>query len=352
MSKIKIGITQGDVNGIGYEVIFKAFAHEEMFELCTPIVYGNEKVAHAHAKTLEEAPSFQVISNASEAHAHRINLIKSSEEECAVEFGKVSAASGRQAQAALNRALNDWKAGLIDVIVTAPICKAAVQNESFPFVGHTEYFEKATGAKALTILCSPYVRVALATTHVPISQLADTITSEVLEEKVQMLHHSLLRDYLTASPRIAVLSLNPHCGDDNSVGTEEAEIIMPTIKRLREEQHIPCFGPYSADTFFGDGMYAQFDAVLAMYHDQGLTPLKAMGFSEGMVFTAGLPVVLTCTGHDTAFDIAGQNKATADSMRQAIFSAIDIFRNRQAYDEAHKNPLPFNPRRSERPIRV
>lgn len=352
MSKIKIGITQGDVNGIGYEVILKAFAHEEMFELCTPIVYGNEKVAHYQAKQLEEVPSVQVIASAEEAHAHRINLIQASEEECTVEFGKVSPTAGRQAQAALTRAMADWKAGLIDVIVTAPICKAALQSDSFPYADHTEYFEAATEAKALQIFSTPYARVALATTKLPISQLAEAITPELLEERVQMLHRSLMRDYLCVAPRIAVLGLNPQCGEEGEQGTEEAEIIAPTIKRLREEQHVPCFGPYSAEQFFGEGMYAQFDAVLAMYHDQGVAPLKAMSSEAGAVFTTGLPFVHTTTDHDACFDIAGQGKATPDSMRQAIFAAIDIFRNRQAYDEAHENPLPFNPRRSERPIRV
>lgn len=352
MSKIKIGITQGDINGIGYEVIFKAFAHEDMFELCTPIVYGNEKVAHYHAKTLEEAPSFQVIGSAEDAHAHRINLIQTSEEECTVEFGKTTAASGRQAQTALRQALNDWQAGLLDVIVTAPICKAAIHSDSFPYAGHTEFFETMTESKGLMILSNPHVRVALATTHLPISQLAGAITAEMLEEKILMLHKSLQRDFLISSPRIAVLSLNPHCGDEGTIGTEEAEIILPTVKRLREEQHVPCFGPYPADGFFGNGMYTQFDAVLAMYHDQGLAPLKALGMEEGVNFTAGLPVVRTSPDHGTAFDIAGQDKATPDSMRQAIYAAIDIFRNRKAYDEAHEDPLPFNPRRSERPIRV
>lgn len=352
MSKIRIGITQGDTNGIGYEIIFKAFAHEEMFELCTPIVYGNEKVANTHAKIIENTPSFQVIPSAEEAHAHRINLITSSEEECAVEYGKVSAAAGRQAQAALHRAISDWKAGLIDVIVTAPICKAAIHSDSFPYTGHTEYLEAATGAKGLMILSNPYVRVALATTHLPISELASAITPEVLEEKILMLHKSLKRDYLVSSPRIAVLGLNPHCGDEGTIGTEETEIIMPTINRLREEQHVPCFGPYPADGFFGNSMYTQFDAVLAMYHDQGLAPLKALGMEEGVNYTAGLPLVRTSPDHGTAFDIAGQDKASPDSMRQAIYAAIDIFRNRKAYDKAHEDPLPFNPRRSERPIRV
>lgn len=351
MSKIKIGITQGDINGIGYETIFKAFAHEDMFEMCTPIIYGNDKVAQYHAKGLEEAPSVQVVDNATEAHAHRLNLIRVSEEECTVEYGKVSAAAGRQAQAALNRALSDWKAGLIDVIVTAPICKAAIVSDSFPYAGHTEYFEAATESKGLMILSNAHLRVALATTHLPISQIAQAITPELLEEKLRMLHQSLKRDYLVSSPRIAVLGLNPHCGDEGAIGTEDAEIIAPTVASLRE-QGVPCFGPYPADGFFGGGMFTHFDAVLAMYHDQGLAPLKALGMEEGVNFTAGLPVVRTSPDHGTAFDIAGQNKATADSMRHAIYAAIDIYRNRKAYDEATANPLPINPRRSERPTRI
>lgn len=347
MSKIRVGITHGDINGIGYEVIFKAFDAEEMLEMCTPIIYGNEKVARYHAKSMEEAPNFSVINNATEATAHHINLINTSEEECTVEYGKTSAAAGRQAQAALRRAISDWKSGLIDVIVTAPICKAAIHSDSFPYPGHTEYLEAATEAEGLMILSNSALRVALATTHLPISQVSSAITPELLEHKINMLHESLKRDFLISSPRIAVLALNPHCGDDGAIGKEDAEVIAPTVNRLREAG-VPCFGPYAADGFFGGGMYQHFDAILAMYHDQGLAPLKALDMEEGVNFTAGLPLVRTSPDHGTAFDIAGQNKANGASMRHAIYQAIDVYRNRCFYDEAHANPLPFAPRRTER----
>lgn len=344
--KIRIGITQGDINGIGYEVIFKAFDCEEMLEMCVPVIYGNEKIANYHRNALEEAPAFTVISDAQEARPGRLNLINTNAEECSVEYGKSTAASGRQAQAALRRAVSDWKAGLIDVIVTAPICKAAIHSDSFPFVGHTEYFENVTGEKGLMILSNSAMRVALATTHLPISQIAQSITPELLEEKLRTLHTSLLRDLRLSAPRIAVLGLNPHSGDEGTLGKEEQEIIAPTVEKLRKEG-VPCFGPYAADGFFGDGAYRHFDAVLAMYHDQGLAPLKALGMDEGVNFTAGLPIVRTSPDHGTAFDIAGKNQASAASMRQAIYAAIDIFRNRKEYDEITANPLPFTERRIE-----
>lgn len=347
MNKLRIGITQGDTNGVGYEVIFKAFANSEMLSLCTPIIYGNEKIASFHKKSIEDAPSFKVITNPSETHEAALYLINTSAEECTVEYGKVKAEAGRQAQSALARAVSDWKAGLIDAIVTAPINKASIQSDSFSYTGHTEYFAAVTGAEPLMILSNEHVRVALLSTHLPISEVAKAVTKENLTQKIEMLHESLKRDYLLASPRIAVLALNPHCGDEGAIGLEEKEVIAPTIAELREK-HVPCFGPYPADGFFGSGMYEHFDAVLAMYHDQGLAPLKALGMDEGVNFTAGLPLVRTSPDHGTAFDIAGQDKASPDSMRQAIYAAIDIYRNRKAYDEAHTNPLPFNPRRSER----
>lgn len=344
--KIRVGITQGDINGIGYEVIFKAFDCEEMLDMCVPVIYGNEKVANYHRNILEDVPAFTVIGDASEARSGRLNLIHTSVEECSVEYGKSTPASGRQAQSALVRAVNDWKAGLIDVIVTAPICKAAIQSKSFPYMGHTEFFENATESEGLMILSTPQMRVALATTHLPVSEIAPAITADLIERKLRLLHRSLQRDYLLSAPRIAVLALNPHSGDGGALGKEEVEIIAPTIEELRK-QGVPCFGPYPADSFFGEGMYRHFDAVLAMYHDQGLAPLKALGMDEGVNYTAGLPLVRTSPDHGTAFDIAGKNQASAASMRQALYAAVDIFRNRKAYDKNTANPLPFTQRRIE-----
>lgn len=344
--KIRIGITQGDINGIGYEVIFKAFSCEDMLDMCVPVIYGNEKIANYHRNSLEEAPAFTVVGHADEAQPGRLNLINTNAEECSVEYGKSTAASGRQAQAALRRAVSDWKAGLIDVIVTAPICKSAIRSDSFPFVGHTEYFENTTGENGLMILSNPALRVALATTHLPISEVARSITPELLSEKLRLLHKALLRDFRISAPRIAVLGLNPHSGDEGTLGKEEKEIIGPTIENLRKEG-VPCFGPYPADGFFGEGAYRQFDAVLAMYHDQGLAPLKALGMDEGVNFTAGLSIIRTSPDHGTAYDIAGKNQASEASMRQAIYTAIDIFRNRTEYDEITANPLPFTQRRIE-----
>lgn len=351
MSRIRIGITQGDTNGIGYEIIIKAFAHPEMLEICTPVVYGNEKVAHYHRQPLEadleNAPNFVVVGDAAEARDGQLNLLNTSVEECTVEYGKCSAAAGRQAQAALNAAFNDWKQGKIDAVVTAPICKAAIHSDSFPYAGHTEYFEKMTESEGLMILCNEQMRVALATTHLPVKDIAAAIDAELLKKKIRLLHTTLVRDFCISSPRIAVLALNPHCGENGNIGSEEAEIIAPCIEELRKNS-IPCFGPYAADAFFGEGFYRQFDAVLAMYHDQGLAPFKALGMESGVNYTAGLPIVRTSPAHGTAFDIAGQGKASADSMRQAIYAAIDIVRHRTTHDTASANPLPFSERRIER----
>lgn len=350
MKKLRIGITQGDINGIGYETIFKAFGCEEMFTLCTPIIYGSEKIAAHHTRTIEDTPTFHVITTIDNVADGRLNLINTSEEECAVEFGKVNPASGRLAQSALQHAMQDWKNGQIDAIVTAPINKAAIKSDSFPYTGHTEYFAAATESEPLMILANSHVRVALATTHLPISQVASAISKELIETKVKLLNDSLKRDYLISLPRIAVLALNPHSGDEGTIGNEEKDVIVPTIEELRTKG-IHCFGPYAADGFFGEGMYMHFDAVLAMYHDQGLAPLKTLGMEDGYNFTAGLPIVRTSPDHGTAFDIAGQDKASPDSMRHAIYAAIDIIRNRRAYDEAHANPLIHTPRHTERPAR-
>ena len=339
-NKIKIGITQGDVNGIGYEVILKAFEDPTIFELCTPIVYGSPKVMTYHRKAIGLETSFTIINSASEAIPGRLNVINCCDDEVKVELSKPSRESGKAAFDALERAMAEYKEGLYDVLVTAPIHKQMIQSESFTFPGHTEYIEQCVGegAKALMILANETLRVALVTGHVPVAKISSLLTQELIQEKITLFDASLKQDFGINTPRIAVLALNPHAGDGGVIGTEEEKIITPAIKAMRE-QGILCFGPYPADGFMGSGAFSHFDGVLAMYHDQGLTPFKVLAMESGVNFTAGLPLVRTSPDHGTAFDIAGKGEASADSFRQALYMAIDIHRNRKSHAEAYRNPL-------------
>ena len=339
--KIRVAITHGDTNGIGYEVILKTFADPAILELCTPIVYGSPKVAAYHRKALVLPTNFSIIEKAEDAQNGRLNLLTTFEEEVKVDLGQPSKEAGEAALKALDRAMTDYRAGLYDVLVTAPINKNNIQSDLFHFCGHTEYIEQSVGDghKALMILMNDNLRVALVTTHLPVKDIAQAITKEKIVEKATIFHQALKRDLRISSPRIAVLSLNPHAGDGGVIGTEEQETIIPAIKEL-EEGGVYAFGPYAADGFFGSGMYNRFDGVLAMYHDQGLAPFKTLALENGVNFTAGLPIVRTSPDHGTAYDIAGKGVADEQSFRQAIYAAIDIWRNRQNYDEPLANPLP------------
>ncbi len=339
--KIRVAITQGDTNGVGYEVILKVFADPAMLELCTPIIYGSPKIAAYHRKALDLETSFSIINDAEEARDGRVNMLACFDEEVKIELGQPSQEAGNAAFKALDCAMTDFRKGLYDVLVTAPINKATIQNPGFQFPGHTEYIETSVGdgQKALMILMNEQLRVALVTTHLPIKDVAKAITQEAIIEKATIFHQALKRDFRISSPRIAVLALNPHAGDNGLLGAEEKEIITPAIEKL-SAKGIQAFGPYPADGFFGAATYHHFDGVLAMYHDQGLAPFKTIALDNGVNYTAGLPIVRTSPDHGTAYDIAGQGKADERSMRQAIFTAIDIFRNRINYDEPLQNPLP------------
>lgn len=338
---IRVAITHGDTNGIGYEVIFKTFENPDMFELCTPIIYGSPKIATYYRKMLNIETNFSIIDNANEAKAGRLNLLSTFDEEVKVEAGVASKEAGTAALKALDRTMTDYRSGLFDVLVTAPINKKNIQSDMFHFVGHTEYIENCVGEgnKALMILMNEGLRVALVTTHLPISNVASAITKEAIMGKANIFFKSLKRDFRISNPRIAVLALNPHAGDDGLLGNEENDTIKPAIEEL-EAAGLQAFGPYAADGFFGSGAYRHFDGILAMYHDQGLAPFKALASESGVNYTAGLPIVRTSPDHGTAYDIAGKGIADATSFRQAIFTAIDIFRNRADYDEPLTNPLP------------
>lgn len=340
-NKLKVGITHGDINGVGYEVILKTFENDEMLQLCTPIIYGSPKVATYHKKAIGSQANFVVKESADTADFNSLNIVNCfGDEDCKIDFGTATPEAGSIALAALEKSVEEYRKGCFDVLVTAPINKSTIQSETFKFNGHTEYIENrlGEGAKSLMILMKDSLRVALVTTHLPISELPSAITKELIKEKISILHNSLKRDFAISAPRIAVLSLNPHCGDDGLIGNEEKEVIIPAITEANEGKLV-CYGPYSADGFFGAGVYKHFDAVLAMYHDQGLAPFKAIAMDGAVNYTAGLPVVRTSPGHGTAYEIAGKGCASEDAFRNAVYAAIDIAHNRARYDEANASPL-------------
>ncbi|MCI7287764.1 4-hydroxythreonine-4-phosphate dehydrogenase PdxA [Parabacteroides sp. AGMB00274] len=338
---IRVGITHGDINGIGYEVILKTFSDQRMTELCVPIIYGSSKVAAYHRKALDlPAVNINVVSRAEEAGLNRVNIINCVEDDIKVELTQSTPVAGRAAYKALEAAVADLKSGAIDVLVTAPINKHNIQNAQFHFPGHTEYLEQTLGdgQKALMILMTDTLRVALVTGHIPVSQVPSQITVENIVTKLQVFNQSLKQDFTIIKPRIAVLALNPHAGDNGVIGNEEAEIIKPAMEEA-ERLGVMSFGLFPADGFFGSKMYEDFDGVLAMYHDQGLAPFKALAMEEGVNYTAGLPFVRTSPAHGTAYNIAGQNLASESSFRQAVYTALDVYRSRQSYREATAHPL-------------
>lgn len=338
--KIKVGITHGDINGIGYEVIIKALADSRILEMCTPIVYGSPKVAAYHRKALDaELFSFNQINSAREANSKRINIINCVDEEIRVELGKSTQVAGEAALIALEAAVQDLKSGDIDVVVTAPINKDNIQSDRFHFPGHTEFFATEFNAKNyMMLMVSGNLRVGVVTGHIPLAQVPQALTKEKILNNIRILHKTILEDFSIRKPRIAVLGLNPHAGDNGVIGSEDQKIVFPAIKQANEEGII-ALGPFPADGFFGSGEYAKYDAVLAMYHDQGLVPFKVLAFESGVNFTAGLPIIRTSPGHGTAYDIAGTGVASEESFRNALYLAVDVFANRQQYRELSKDPL-------------
>ena len=338
---VKVGITHGDINGIGYEIILKTFSDTRMAEICVPVIYGSSKIAAYHRKVLDlPAMNINIISQAEDAGMNRVNLINCVDDDVKVELSQSTESAGLAAFKSLELATADLMRGAIDVLVTAPINKHNIQNENFHFVGHTEYLEASCGkgGKALMILLRGRLRVALVTGHMPVSQVASQLSIQGIVSKISIFEHSLKQDFGIVKPRIAVLALNPHAGDDGLIGTEENTIIIPAIKEA-EKKGVAVFGPFPADGFFGSQMLDKFDGILAMYHDQGLAPFKALAMDEGVNFTAGLPIVRTSPDHGTAYDIAGKNLASEESFRQAIYTAIDVYKNRLRYHEATAHPL-------------
>jgi len=334
------GISHGDINGIGYEVIIKALSDPTINDMCTPIVYGSPKVAAYHRKALNVSNfTFNNIKVAEEAHIKKANMINCLDDNVRVELGKSTPQGGEAALISLKMAVEDLKAGKIDVLITAPIDKQNVQSENFHYNGHTDYLKSVAGSsEALMFMISESMRIGIVTDHVPLSKVPGLITRETVLQKLRLMNQSLILDFGIRKPRIAVLGLNPHAGDNSLLGTEEAQIIDPAIQQIQKEG-IMAFGPFPADGFFGAGSFSKFDGILAMYHDQGLTPFKALSFDSGVNFTAGLPFIRTSPVHGTAFSLAGKGEASENSFRQAIYLACDIFRNREMYKEISRNPL-------------
>ena len=334
------GISHGDINGIGYEVIIKALSDPTINDMCTPIVYGSPKVAAYHRKALNVSNfTFNNIKVAEEAHIKKANMINCLDDNVRVELGKSTPQGGEAALISLKMAVEDLKAGKIDVLITAPIDKQNVQSENFHYNGHTDYLKSVAGSsEALMFMISESMRIGIVTDHVPLLKVPGLITIETVLQKLRLMNQSLILDFGIRKPRIAVLGLNPHAGDNSLLGTEEAQIIDPAIQQIQKEG-IMAFGPFPADGFFGAGSFSKFDGILAMYHDQGLTPFKALSFDSGVNFTAGLPFIRTSPVHGTAFSLAGKGEASENSFRQAIYLACDIFRNRQMYKEISRNPL-------------
>lgn len=343
-TKIRVGITHGDYNGVGYEVLLKAFEDPAMFDLCTPVIYGSQRIA-AHYGKLLELPHLPMhrINSADDAKEDCLNFIEVVDDSEQLVIGHSTEAAGKAAFRALERAVADLKEGEIDVLVTAPINKANIQSADFHFPGHTEYLESTLAeddSRALMIMAEEGgLKVALTTIHVPLAEVSAQLSTELVSRRIEEFNNALIQDFGVHRPRIAVLSLNPHAGDGGLLGKEEDEIIIPAIAEANNNR-ILAFGPYSADGFFGAGSYTKFDGVLAMYHDQGLIPFKAIAGTSGVNFTAGLPYVRTSPDHGTAYDIAGRGEADSQSMRQAIYMAIDALRRRQTHEEAFANPLP------------
>ncbi len=339
--KLVVGITQGDSNGIGYEVIIKSLRDERILDSFTPVVYGSSKLFGFYRKLVHniEQMDTNVIASASQAQRGRINIVNCLSDNIYAEPGQSTPESAKSAIKSLEVAIKDLREGSIDVLVTAPINKRAMVAEGFGYAGHTEYLQKEFGSPEIAmIMASDSLKIGVVTGHIPLRDVPKAISKETILRKLRIMKQSLERDFGIDNPKIAVLGLNPHCGDGGLLGDEEQNIILPAVQAAQEEG-IMAYGPYSPDGFFGLGNYGRFDATLAMYHDQGLAPFKALAFAEGVNFTAGLPIVRTSPDHGTAYDMAGRDEADPQSMMQSIYLAIDIWHHRQEYDALHEKKI-------------
>ncbi len=336
--KIKVGISIGDCNGVGIEIILKTFLDKRMLDFCTPIIFGSTKLISFYKKNLNIDIQFNGIKYVNKALTGKLNILNIWNEDVPVELGKATKVAGEHAFKSLESATTVLVKGEIDVLVTAPINKNNIQSENFHFAGHTEYLESKLDGESLMILMTDEIKIGLITGHIPISKVAETITPELITKKVENFYNSLMQDFAISKPKIAVLGLNPHCGDYGVIGNEDDEIIKPTLTKIQKEGKL-VYGPFAADSFFGSDSYKNFDGILAMYHDQGLAPFKTLSFGEGVNYTAGLNKIRTSPDHGTAYNIAGKGIANISSFKEAIFTAIKIYRTRKDYKLLTKNVL-------------
>ncbi len=346
---VKVGISIGDINGISPEVIMKSLKDNRILLDCTPVIYGSTKVFSYHKKKLH-FNDFNYISckSVEEIKARKVNVINIWEDELKFDLGKATTEGGKYAFESLEKATQDLASGKIDVLVTAPINKDAMNKSGFKFPGHTEYLADLSGQEeALMLMIAGKLRVGLVTTHIPLKEVSESISTEGVFQKIIAFNQSLKKDFGIQRPKIAVLGLNPHAGENGKMGTEENESIYPAIEKAKQE-NILAFGPFPSDGFFGSDARKNYDGILSMYHDQGLSAFKALSFDEGVNFTAGLPIVRTSPDHGTAYDIVGKNKASGDSMRNAIYLAIDIYRTHIEEKKINANPLPISPKKDNR----
>ncbi len=336
--KIKVGISIGDFNGIGIEIALKTFIDKRMLDFCTPILFGSTKLVTAYKKTMNINIPFNGIKDVDKAIHGKLNILNLWNEDIEINLGKPTEDSGKYAFSSLEAATKSLANGEIDILVTAPINKDNIQSEDFKFPGHTEFLESKLEGESLMILMSNELRIGLITGHIPVSEISKTITTDLIQKKVAILYKTLVQDFAISKPKIAVLGLNPHCGDNGVIGNEDDEIIRPIITKIQNEGKL-VYGPYAADSFFGSGNYKNFDAILAMYHDQGLAPFKTLAFGGGVNFTAGLNKVRTSPDHGTAYDLAGKELANINSFKEAVFSGIQIFKTRKEYKSLTENTL-------------
>lgn len=341
MNKPIIGISIGDVNGIGPEIIIKTFENEKILNYCTPVVYGSGKIINYYKKALRKDKfHFNEISHIGEIKRKTLNVLNCINEVPKIDPGILTDEAAKYAQISLETVVKDIHQGKVDALVTAPLNKEQLNFGTMNYPGHTEYLtEKFNSDKSQMILCNDSLRVALVTNHLSVGEIKSHITKELVQSKIISFHRSLKRDYGLDKPVIGVLALNPHAGDNGVIGAEEKEIIIPAIQELQKDSDMLLMGPYPADGLFGSGNFERFDGILAMYHDQGLIPFKLISFGSGVNFTAGLSAVRTSPDHGTGYDIVGQNKASADSFRRAIFMALDVLKNRKEFDLNQKDPI-------------
>ena len=335
---LKIGITIGDMNGVGPEIILKTFADKRMLEFCTPIIYSSTRTLEFVKKHFKYNIEFNGIKSSAQAEDNRVNVVNCWSEAPQINFGTKDKNIGKHAIISLKAATSDLKQGHVDVIVTAPINKDSIQSDDFNFPGHTDYLDNQIEGSALMLMVSGNLRIGLLTDHIPVSKISESITKELVENKINTIHKTLVEDFNISKPKIAILGINPHSGDDGVIGSEEKTVLTPTVERMREN-NILAFGPYSADSFFGSGEHEPFDAVIAAYHDQGLIPFKTMSFGQGVNFTAGLEKIRTSPDHGTAYSIAGKGIADETSFKEAVFLAILTYRNRTEHQELIKGAI-------------